>query len=397
MPLPGIVDATALDPEQGSIVPSEMVPDECSHFWVNAEYLLWWFKDSPLPVPLLTTTSNPNSMPIAGLNDPYTRVVLGDHNLDTGVHQGTRLTTGLWIDSGHQFALEGGYFVMANQNTVRTAVSGGQPGAPILAVPFFDFDTATENTFLVASPGLFAGSAVLSLTTRLQGAEIQGAFQAIAGKNLHVEILAGFRFLDLTENLSYATASTGLSGTNTGLVLNTADTFGMQNLFYGWQVGARADYRLGNFEISASAKLALGDMLQTATLNGLTLTNFFNAPPGGPFTSVPPQSFPGAGVFVQPSNVGRISRDRIAIVPEVNVTLSYQITKNLWAFAGYDFLYINKVLRPGNQIDRGINASETLQNAVAGNAIVPGSQPALTLQNSDFWAQGAHLGLEFCY
>jgi hypothetical protein len=100
---------------------------------------------------------------------------------------------------------------------------------------------------------------------------------------------------------------------------------------------------------------------------------------------------------VQPSNQGRIGRDRVAVVPEVDVTLSYQITRNLWAFAGYDFLYINKVLRPGNQIDRGINVSQTLQNAIAGNALAPAPQPALFLVNSDFWAQGGHVGLQFCY
>src|SRR5579864_5362585 len=52
-----------------------------NRFYANAEYLLWWFKDSPVPVPLLTTTSNPDAMPVAVLNDPNSTVLLGDQSL----------------------------------------------------------------------------------------------------------------------------------------------------------------------------------------------------------------------------------------------------------------------------------------------------------------------------
>jgi len=365
--------------------------------WVNAEYLLWWFKDSPLPLTFLTTTSNPGSMPIAVLGDPNTGVLLGNQDLNTGAHQGARFTAGLWIDNHHQIGVEGSYFLMANQTTVRTVASGGQPGTPFLAVPFFNEDIGAENTFLVAIPGSFAGTGTLSLTSRFQGGEIEGTVRALEDKNLHLEVLAGFRFLELTENLSFATTSTGLSDPNTGLILNTVDRFGMTNLFYGWQVGARGTYRLGYFEFSATAKLAVGDMHQTAHLDGFTTTNFFNAPAGGPFTGVPAQTLPGSGIFVQSSNMGRYSRDHIAVAPEIGGKVCCQITRHLWVFAGYDFLYLNNVLRPGNQIDRGINVSETLQTAIAGNVPTPGSRPAFTFVGSDFWAQGINMGVEFRY
>jgi len=395
--LPTIIDAAAPGPEVGSSATSDLVPPEGDRFWVNADYLLWWFKDSPLPVPLLTTTSNPNSTPIAAFTDPNTSVLLGNQDISTRVHQGARFNAGYLLDTHYQIALEGSFFYIGNQTTVRAMASGGQPGAPILAVPFFDEDAVNESTFLLASPGNFAGFAVLNLTSHLWGAEIHCSVPAFEENNLRVEVLSGFRFLDLTENLTYTTSSTGLSAPNTDLILNTVDQFGMRNLFYGWQVGGRADYRLGNFEVSASAKLALGDMLQTADLKGYTSTNFFNAPVGGPFTGVPVQILPGSGVFVQSSNLGRISRDQIAIAPEIDVTVCYQITRNLRAFAGYDFLYLNRVVRPGNQIDRGINFSQTVQSAIAGTFVGPGTRPAVLLENSNFWAQGLHLGLEFHY
>ena len=78
----------------------------------------------------------------------------------------------------------------------------------------------------------------------------------------------------------------------------------MRNDFYGWQVGTRAEARWGDFEFRASAKLALGEMHEVENLNGFAVTNFFNAPAGGPFTGVPTQIAPGSGTFVQPSNQG---------------------------------------------------------------------------------------------
>ena len=49
-------------------------------------------------------------------------------------------------------------------------------------MPFFDEDAGAENSFVIASPGGFAGAASVSLTSRLQGAELQGVVQAFDAK-----------------------------------------------------------------------------------------------------------------------------------------------------------------------------------------------------------------------
>ncbi len=368
-----------------------------TRFYAGAESLLWWFKGSPVPVPLLTTAADPNAMPVVPFGDPNTTVLLGNQDLGTGGHWGGRFTAGYWIEDRHQIAFEGSYFFVANKTTVRTVSSDGQPGSPILAVPFIDADAVAESSFVLAAPGNFAGSASLSLSSRLQGAGMQFAVQAYEGNNWHIEILAGARYFDLTENLTYATASTGLSDPNTDLIVNTVDQFNMRNQFYGFQFGARGDYQIGRWTVWASASLALGDMSQTADYNGFANTNFFNGPTGGPFTGVPTQNLPGSGTFVQPSNLGSANRDEIAIAPEISVKVSYQLTQHLRLFAGYDFLYLSNVIRPGEQIDRSINLAQTVQNAIAGNPAAPGTRPAAMLIGSDFWAQGVNLGLEFRY
>jgi Putative beta barrel porin-7 (BBP7) len=398
---PGVPPETVTEPPiRGMVEPASFDfggTDKPRQWYASADYLLWWFKDSPVPVPLLTTTSNPASMPVAAINDLNTRVILGNESLGGGVHQGARFALGWWIDDSRQIGLEGGYFFLADKTTVRSAASSGQPDAPVLAVPFFDEDAGAENSFLVASPGGFAGAAVLSLTSGLHSAELQGVVQAFDATNLHVEVLVGGRFAELTENLSFATSSIGISDPNTDLILNTVDRFNVRNDFYGWQVGTRAEAQWGNFEFRASAKLALGDMHQVVNRSGFAVTNFFNAPAGGPFTGVPTQIVPGSGAFVQQSNLGRVSRDCFAVAPELGVTLGYRVTDAIRVSAGYDFFYLSNALRPGNQIDRGINFSQTVQSTIAGNAAAAGSRPAATLTDSDFWAQGLRLGLELRY
>ncbi len=92
-----------------------------------------------------------------------------------------------------------------------------------------------------------------------------------------------------------------------------------------------------------------------------------------------------------------MSSDEMTFAPELGLNIGYQITQHLRAFAGYDFLYLSNVLRPGDQIDRGINFSQTVQSAIAGNTTASGTRPALPFTESDFWAQGINLGLEFRY
>jgi hypothetical protein len=87
----------------------------------------------------------------------------------------------------------------------------------------------------------------------------------------------------------------------------------------------------------------------------------------------------------------------MAIVPEVGLNIGYQATRSIRAYVGYDFLYLSNVLRPGNQIDRSINTSQTVQSAIAGNSPAPGERPAVPLSGSEFWAQGIHFGLGLSY
>jgi hypothetical protein len=401
----GPPDAHEIGPDEGSTIDHPYPatgPTDTDQVWLIGEYLLWWFKKSPVPVPLVTTTSSPDQVPTAGFGVPGTSVLLGEQDLGTGARHGARFTGGLWLDPHHVVGFEGSYFFVASHTQTQGVSSNGQADAPILAVPFFADDLGSETSIMLASPSNLAGSSLLTLTSRLQGAELNGVVKTCSTGTFRFDVLAGFRFLELCENLGFATNSLGVQdptmvGSNNGLIVNTLDQIDTQNLFYGCQIGVRAEYGIGDLIIGASAKLALGEMEEIVTIASATTTNFFNAPPGGPFTGVPVQTIPGTGIFGQPTNQGRVTRDEFVAVPEVGVTIGYQLSSSLRVFAGYDLLILSNVLRPGNQIDRTITFSQTVQNAIAGNPSAPGDRPVVPFIGSSFWAQGANFGLEWRY
>ena len=77
---------------------------------------------------------------------------------------------------------------------------------------------------------------------------------------------------------------------------------------------------------------------------------------------------------------------------------SDQVSEHWRVTLGYDLLWWNSVVRPGDQIDRAIN---TLQApGISGNPpspLVGLARPAFFFNQDDYWAHGLSAGLELRY
>lgn len=69
------------------------------------------------------------------------------------------------------------------------------------------------------------------------------------------------------------------------------------------------------------------------------------------------------------------------------------MTDHLRAYVGYSLLYWSDVVRPGDQIDRGINTTQLPTLGGQGTLTGP-RRPAFSFQDSDFWAQGINFGVQ---
>ena len=349
--------------------------------WLRAEALYWWTKASPLPVPIVTQGSPADAFPGA-LGQPGTSVLIGDQTVDFGGRGGGRFTLGFSLDAAQVWALEGSYFFLANASVTQGVTSDGGPGSPLFAFPFFDPTLPGENSTFISDPGFFAGDARLTVTNFLQGLDVNLVHNLQSANGIRFDLLGGFRWVNLQENLSFVTDSPSVPP-NAPDFFHTFDRFNANNNFYGGQLGLRASYDNSRLFFNATGKLALGGTVENIFVNGGTITSFGSAP---------------GAYLTQPTNMGSFSSSQFAVVPEVNLNFGVRLSPWASIVVGYSFLYISSVARPGDQIDRVINPTQS--SAITGSfpaGLSGPARPALSIHDTDFWAQGLNFALELRY
>jgi len=364
--------------------------------WARSDALLWWVKPAPISVPLLTTFDPASVSAKTGsggqLNAAGTSILSPEH-LGYGPMTGGRQTVGAWLDADQRFGLEGSGFLLATQ-TADHLVRSDPSGVPNLRIPFVNLPPGAgfplgESSFVLAFPGFQTGGQTLSSSVGLWGAETNGLFRVLNSEKFSLSFLTGFRYLDLKEQLTIV-SNENVLGFGSYLA---NDAFGTRNQFYGGQVGARADAQFGRFYGSITGKVALGSDHETVTVNG-------NSTVGGFFSTTGAPTLTPGGVFTQATNIGHRTRDEFTAVPEVQLQVGFNITSNIKAFVGYDFLYVSNVVHPGDQIDRVLNF--TANPAITGTGLIPPplmgpARPAPLFNSSDFWAQGINAGIQFSF
>jgi hypothetical protein len=347
---------------------------------------LWSFQGQQLPP--LVTTGPPASFGIVGA--PGTVVLFGNDTLDSQGQSGGRFTVGFRCDPCKPWAFETTGFFLGPRGRDFTATSDM---TPLLARPFFNLNFGREDSEATAFPGLATGGISISTTNQLWGLEENLRFPCCCGCWYDVDFLVGARYLDLSENLQILESLRVLQDVpNTPAVRGSQvlvfDSFATRNQFAGAQLGTDVGLHKGPCSLDLQLKVALGDVHEVVTINGAQAIT----PPTGGGTTL----FRG-GLLALPSNIGRFSQDRFAVVPELGINVGYQITGRLRLFVGYDLLYASNVVRPGDQIDRVLDVTQIPNANLAGARPTGLGRPAVLFRENDFWAQGFNCGLEWRY
>jgi hypothetical protein len=349
--------------------------------WGGTEFLMWWTSKVPVNTPLFSQANNLAADPTAGqVGSANTVFLLGEHSYDLGTRYGGRATVGGWLDSASTIGIEGNYLYIAPTSTTRTAGSSGTLSSPYVGVPYLNTQTGNKDYLVLG--GYFGSPApnttYLRLSNQLQGGELNLLGRLVRTDSLSVTGLAGFRYVNFKENLDFGSSFTEPAF---GFAQASYDSFHATNNFYGGNIGLRGEYRLGSFFIEATAKVAMGTMQEAMDIAGSTvLVNPFPPAPSGTYAG---------GVFAQASNIGHHTHNAFCVVPETDLKLGFNITRNIQCFVGYDVLYLSDVARPGTAIDHSINLS---QNALYGPATGPPA-PNFSFNQTSFWAQGVNFGV----
>src|SRR5262249_34826950 len=151
-----------------------------------------------------------------------------------------------------------------------------------------------------------------------------------------------------------------------------------RNQFYGGQFGLKLGWYFDRASIEMIGKIALGNAHRVVEVGGVTQLSDGS-------------SFSG-GLLSQPSNIGRQSNDQFTVIPDRQIRLGFELLPNIHIGIGYEFLYWNRVVRPGNQIDPNVNATQRFGGTLVGEA-----RPEPLFNPVDFLAHGANFTIEFKY
>lgn len=154
-----------------------------------------------------------------------------------------------------------------------------------------------------------------------------------------------------------------------------ADQFNTRNQFYGGQAGLRSTLNKGRFSLELSGTVALGSNHETVIIQGVR-TN-----------SAIAEGNVESGLLAFPTNIGSYSRNQFTVIPELKANVGFDLVRWLRPFISYQFLYWNKVVMPGEQIDRAVNF------ASVGTPGFGPRRPAFSFNDTGFWAQGLTTGV----
>ena len=352
-------------------------PLAVANITLKLEYLNWSFKNSPVPLPLITD---------GVVGDSGTHVLLGNNDLDNRRQDGLRLTFGYECERGRGF--EASFLSFRTLGASNSVSSSGQLGSIDLLLPYFDANRNNENVTEISLSPSYAGTARETLRRNLTSFEVNGYDTRRRNDRGHIEAFGGFRWLNLSEEFQFSTSSPFIPPQAPDIWLTT-DRFDARNNFYGLQAGLRGKWDWGRFSANGSLKVGLGAMVQKVDVNGVLSTDDFSGTPGTT------QQFVG-GYFALPSNIGRHSRTVFGILPELEIGGAYAIKPWLSVSAGYSFLYTNNVARPGNQINRTINTTQSV--SWTGDLVLKPkgpAEPSFDFEGSSFYAHGFNAGLTF--
>ncbi|HEX3147570.1 MAG TPA: BBP7 family outer membrane beta-barrel protein [Gemmataceae bacterium] len=352
--------------------------------WVTGEYLNWRMRGANVPV--LVTTA-PVGSP-GTLNDAASLAAYGGTDRETDWQSGFRIRAGTWLENGA--GLDVGVFtVLRNKNNFAFG-SNGDPG---IFRPFFNTSTGSEDAGLVSFVDPIAGPILtgrvgIQTTTDLFGAEANYRTGWTTGLGGRLDALIGYRYVRFRDSISIQSDSNtaiAAGAAPAGTHITVYDRFTGLNQFNGGQIGFAGEWQTGSMTFGLRATIAAGVNCQNVDIAG---TATATPPSGTPIVS-------SGGLLALPSNIGSHDRNVFSVVPEVGVTVGYQLTSNLRVFGGYNVMSFTNVVRGGEQIDRRINGTFIPDPTTGTAAGVGVPNPLFQHRDTDFYMHGWTAGLEW--
>lgn len=351
---------------------------------VRTDYLFWWTSGNHLP-PLVTTSPNGTPRNQAGvLGALGTQTLFGNGPVDNGTRPGGRAIVTGWLDDDQTTGVEGSFF-FAGDDPHSGGYTNQSPGTPILSRPFLNAVSGLQDAELVAYPSVLAGTVTVSGFSEASSASLSLRQNARSGPYGRLDLLGGYRFFrfhDATAIREQLTSTNPGGLVPLGTTTDLTDRFDTANNFNGAELGFAVELNRDMFLFEFQSKVAFGNMQQSTTINGQTITTI----PG-----LLPTVSPG-GLLALPTNMGVHKENRFAALSEFGLKGGIRLTPQLTLTSGYTLILVSDVSRTGRHIDTTVNPTQ-----IAGGALVGAPFPQYSSQQSLLWMQGISFGLDYSW
>lgn len=350
-----------------------------------------------MDTPALVTTSNSGaSRSNAGvLGLPGTETLFGGEELFSDSRSGGRFRIGKWCDQCNWIGFETEFMFLSDEDQDFAAC---EVGPTIYARPFFNTNLGREDSELVQFPGVVNGSIHVDANTSLWSISPRLRVNLACEKlgcnpcdpccnpnnpcsvgGYRFDMLVGYRYMNLQDDLTVR-ESLATVDPNNPTYFRLRDEFNSSNDFHGVDVGFLWEGYKGPWSLELIGRVGFGNTSQELSIDGSTqTTNNGNS-----------VSDRGALLALE-SNIGTYSADEFTVLPELSATLGYALSARTRFLVGYTFVYWPSVVRAGDHIDLNVNTDliPPVQATTGDDA------PAFAFQDTEYWAQGLSLGLEY--
>ncbi len=430
--------------------------------YARGEYLLWWLEGMNTPELVVQLNNIDLTNPTNPIFEGPSQILYGGNRVLEDERSGGRITLGLWLDDYGQWGVEGDYLRLGEieERFVSGQEDGAiPPMGSFIFRPFFNTADAASlggaitrrgNAIEDVDTNRLDGTVTVDIRSNFQSAGIRlrhnlccregctsccgdavgcgtgigcgsgvdystgplgRIFTLLRKGTRHTDILYGFRWTELEESLQVTESlqefdSITANPPTLGDDIDVTDRFATENEFMGGEIGYETEWEYRRWSLNFLSKVAIGSTRQRVAISGRTLVDGVATPAnntGGLLTQhyehLGGNGVVGGGDDFVVGNIGTYERDEFSMIPEIGLTMGYNLTRRLKLTAGYTLLYWSNVVRPGDQIDLDVNANllPRRDGAPDSTTIVQDDHPRFEFRQTDLWAQGINFGAEYTW
>lgn len=364
--------------------------------WGEVDYLYWWTKGTHVP-PLATASVAGTPQEEAGvLGLDSTKVLLGNESLLDDQRSGWRWVIGAWLGPQRRLGLQLDLLGLEDEDFFFRRQSNG---FQIIARPFTNVDPnlgldVGPDAELISFPNVTAGALEIRARNEFStmGLLLRGNMLCKNGcffggghncsgncSGYRLDLLGGYRYMQLEDSVVIEQLTAVSVTPQAGF--HVFDRFRTDNNFQGGELGLAGQWYRDRWSFDGLVKLALGRTEQEVAIAG-----------GTELTTVGIETPFEGGLLAQTTNIGRFSRKKTDVIPELGLSVGYLLSSNLRLNCGYRVIYWPKVARAGEHIDMTVNGSYIPDPTITPSGPL---RPQFAFQDSGFWAQGLSLGVDY--